>query len=65
MKTTIQVSQRTHLMLKALKENWNASCYDAVIQKCVEKRLKIPRSLAGTFPNLTWSKEDRMKFRGE
>lgn len=67
MKTTIQVSQRTHLMLKALKEKWNASSYDEVIQKYAKTHLKSLESLAGAFPNLRkWNREeDRMKFRGE
>jgi hypothetical protein len=48
MTTTIQVNERTILLLKKLKEELNASSYDEAIQKITSIRNK-KNSLAGNL----------------
>lgn len=66
MHTTIQVSKTTKQLLETAKEEKDAASYDEVIKALLEKDMKIPKSMFGTNPSLSWSKkEDRMKFRHE
>ena len=63
MKTTIQVSDKTMRQLIQLKERLKKASYDAALREVLAEHMETPRSLAGAFPGLTWSKEDRMQFR--
>ena len=68
MPTTIQISDRTKRLLVLLKGKTGKPSYDNALREALKEHVehvKIPRSLAGVFPDLKWSKRDRMKFRGE
>tara|TARA_Y100000310_G_scaffold330815_1_gene403149 strand:- start:197 stop:391 length:195 start_codon:yes stop_codon:yes gene_type:complete len=64
MKTTIQISEATKRMLNAIRKEADKS-YDKVLQEVLPNHLETPQSLAGKFPELKWSKADRMKFKDE
>jgi hypothetical protein len=49
MVTTIQVDEKTILLLKRLKQELEASSYDDAINKIAIKCLKPDRSLAGSL----------------
>lgn len=49
MVTTIQVNEKTVLLLKRLKQELNASSYDDAINKVAIKCLKPEKSLAGSL----------------
>ncbi len=66
MSTTIQVSQTTKQLLDIAKKNKQAPSYDQVIEDLLKKDLKVPKSMFGSTPGLSWNKkEDRMKFHHE
>lgn len=66
MPTTIQVSEKTKRMLITLRGQLKQSSYDKALQEILPPILDTPSSLAGKFPDLgSWSRKDRMKFRGE
>ena len=65
MPTTIQISDRTSRLLVLLKEKTGQPSYDKALREVLKEHVKTPRSLAGAYPQLRWSKRDRMKFRGE
>ncbi len=66
MPTTIQVSETTKQLLEIAKKNKQAPSYDQVIEELLKKDLKVPNSMFGANPGLSWSKkENRMKFHHE
>ena len=72
MVTTIQVDEKTLLLLKKLKESLDASSYDEAITKIAIKHMKPEKSMAGSlkkyYPNYSREKivkelkEERRKF---
>ena len=54
--TTIQVSHRTHRLLKVLKQRGEWPSYDVMLQKFLAQHSTDPKSLAGAFP---WLKEKK------
>src|SRR3989344_4861247 len=72
MVTTIQVEEKTLLLLKKLKESLDASSYDEAITKIAIKHMKPEKSMAGSlgkyFKNYSTEKmvkemqEERRKF---
>jgi predicted CopG family antitoxin len=72
MVTTIQIDEKTLLLLKKLKEELNASSYDEAITNVVVKHMKPKKSMAGSlakyFKNYSTKKmvkelkEERRKF---
>ncbi|MEK6889353.1 MAG: hypothetical protein AABW80_04575 [Nanoarchaeota archaeon] len=72
MVTTIQVDEKTLLILKKLKEALDASSYDEAINKVAVKHLRPKKSMAGSlakyYKNYSTEqmikelKEDRRKF---
>ena len=67
MMTTIQVSDISKRRLDLLKKQSGGKSYDKILQEILQELVDLESvsSLAGAFPGLTWSKKDRMKFRGE
>ncbi len=62
--TTIQIKKSTRRQLDILKDELGLSSCEAVIKKLIPRRLKIPKSLAGIYPDLKWNKKtDRMQFK--
>ena len=63
MVTTIQVDEKTILLLKKLKEQLEVSSYDEAITKVVIKHMKPQKSMAGSLKKYTGSlsKEDILK----
>lgn len=51
MPTTIQVSELTKQLLDALKKGSKKS-YDQIIREILAKKLEVPDSLAGAYPDL-------------
>ena len=49
MVTTIQVNERTILLLKKLKEELQAKSYEEAITKMANQRMKIKESMAGSL----------------
>ena len=49
MVTTIQVDEKTILLLKKLKEQFEASSYDEAITKIAIKHMKPQKSMAGSL----------------
>ncbi|MEK6925098.1 MAG: hypothetical protein AABW71_02565 [Nanoarchaeota archaeon] len=49
MVTTIQVNERTLLLLKKLKEELQASSYEEAIVKVANQRTKVKESMAGSL----------------
>lgn len=49
MVTTIQVDEKTIILLRKIKEELGASSYDDVINKIVKKCFKPQKSLAGSL----------------
>lgn len=64
MSTTIQISEVTKRMLNSLRKDSKKS-YDKILQEILPTKIDAPKSLAGIFPDLKWSKNDRMKFEDE
>jgi len=64
MPTTVQVSEITRQLLASLQKKSKKS-YDKIIREMLAQYMKSPGSLAGAYPQLKWSKKDRMKFNGE
>lgn len=64
MATTIQISEVTKRMLNSLRKDSKKS-YDKILQDILPNKLDTPKSLAGKFPDLEWSKKDRMKLKNE
>lgn len=72
MVTTIQVDERTILLLKKLKASLDASSYDEAITKIAIKYIKPEKSMAGSLAKyyknyssdkmIREIKEDRKKF---
>jgi len=63
MVTTIQVDEKTVLLLKKLKEQLEASSYDEAITKVAIRHMKPQKSMAGSLKKYTGvlSKEDILK----
>ncbi|MBI2044997.1 hypothetical protein HYT23_02985 [Candidatus Pacearchaeota archaeon] len=63
MVTTIQVDEKTILLLKKLKEQLEASSYDEAITKVAIRHMKPQKSMAGSLKRYTGalSKEDILK----
>ncbi|MEK6836032.1 MAG: hypothetical protein AABX94_00030 [Nanoarchaeota archaeon] len=49
MVTTIQVNERTLLLLKKLKEELQAKSYEDAITKIANQRMKVKESMAGSL----------------
>lgn len=63
MATTIQISDATRQLLEQVKEEEEASSYDEVIKKLLEKHTKTPKSMFGIGKGMKpWSKKDRMNL---
>ncbi|MEK6829482.1 MAG: hypothetical protein AABY15_05095 [Nanoarchaeota archaeon] len=63
MVTTIQVDEKTILVLKKLKEMLNASSYDDAITRMAIKHMKPEKSMAGSLKKYTGklSRKDILK----
>jgi hypothetical protein len=63
MVTTIQVDEKTILLLKKLKEELAASSYDEAITKIVIKYIKPKESMAGSLRKYykNYSREEMVK----
>ncbi|MAF35294.1 hypothetical protein CMO91_05605 [Candidatus Woesearchaeota archaeon] len=60
MATTIQVSETTRQQLEILKNKERSDSFDKVIEKLLDKQLKIPKTMLGKIPQLSkFTKADK------
>ena len=64
MKTTIQISNSTRRMLNTVRREENKS-YDEVLREILSKLLNSSESLEGKYPEIKWSKKNKLKFKHE
>lgn len=63
MPTTVQVDEKTLLMLNKIKKEMKANSHDQVIKTLIIERKKIPRSMFGSNRRLkTFTKDDEAEF---
>jgi len=61
--TTVQVDEKTLLMLNKIKKEMKANSHDQVIKTLIIERKKIPRSMFGSNRRLkTFTKDDEAEF---
>ncbi|MBS3137998.1 hypothetical protein J4232_06205 [Candidatus Woesearchaeota archaeon] len=61
MATTIQISDGTKQLLERAKAEEDASSYDEVIKKLLQKYTNVPKTMFGCGKGMkSWSKKDRM-----
>ena len=59
MAATVKVSERTLQLLNKLKKEIGARSHDHVIRELIRERMKMPRSMFGSNPQLrSFSAED-------
>lgn len=64
--TTIQLKLKTLKRLKKMKEDFGVKTYDEVLEKIMDEKFKVPKSLFGAHPWMTpFTEEDRFDFDSE
>jgi hypothetical protein len=63
MATTIMLSESTKELLDMYKEKEHAASFDVCVRELLLGHLKIPKSMAGAFKGMKWTKADRAEFR--
>ncbi|MEK6792372.1 MAG: hypothetical protein AABX96_00770 [Nanoarchaeota archaeon] len=62
MVTTIQVNERTLLLLKKLKEELQAKSYEDAITKIANQRMKVKESMAGSLRKYLKNSQEAKKI---
>jgi len=64
--TTIQLSERTHQRLKALRDEFGAGSFDELLEILLRRATKTPKSRFGAHPEMrAFSAADEAVFDGE